>query len=390
MAGPGLLAPGGAAGPETYRLISVDDHIDLQYLPHDLWTSRLPAALRDRGPQPRPAADGSLLWHCDGARWGRWAGGPPDTGTRSYQTALERAGHLDAAELRPTRPELRLADMDRDGIELTVMYGPVAALAVDDPALRLAVYAAYNDWLADLCRHDPDRLVGVALLPAEDPEGATAELERLAEAGAARQVSMHIARTAEPIWSPRWSRFWDLIQASGVIASFHLVLTPQMLTGMNEEAVRIFETSKGFINQFLDPLVGVLGHGTLERRPGARLVLAESGLGWLPWVVQEMDYRYRRLRSMGDYWDSRGGIGLQEPPSGTFRRQVWVTFQDDEAGLDQLHHFGPDKVMWACDYPHPDSTFPHSAEVVDRLTARFDPATRHRLLRGNAEQLYRP
>jgi predicted TIM-barrel fold metal-dependent hydrolase len=135
-------------------------------------------------------------------------------------------------------------------------------------------------------------------------------------------------------------------------------------------------------------VVGILGEGVLERRPGVRLVLAESGLGWLPWLVQEMDYRYERLVEMRAHWEPRGGIGLASPPSETFRRQVWVTFQDDQVGLDLLDHFGEDKVMWACDYPHPDSTFPESRAVIQRLTADLPDTVRRRLLHDNAAALY--
>ena len=132
----------------------------------------------------------------------------------------------------------------------------------------------------------------------------------------------------------------------------------------------------------------MLGRGVLERRPNARLVFAESGLGWPPWVVQEMDYRYARLVSMSDFWESKGGIGLTMKPSEVFRRQVWVTIQDDEIGLDILNRFGDDKVMWACDYPHPDSTFPVASR---RRTADGRPSTggtQAGVLHDNAEALY--
>jgi predicted TIM-barrel fold metal-dependent hydrolase len=199
---------------------------------------------------------------------------------------------------------------------------------------------------------------------------------------------MHIARVEAPVYGEEWETFWDIIDDSGVIASFHLVLTRGMMTGLNEKASQIYAASKEFIVQFLDPLVGVIGEGVLDRRPNARLVLAESGLGWPPWVMQEMDYRYRRLQAMAEYWESRGGIGLSRSPSEIFRDQVWVTFQDDQIGLDVLEYFGDDKVMWACDYPHPDSTFPDSVEVVERLTAGLPPEVRRHLLRDNAAALY--
>jgi uncharacterized protein len=371
-----------------YELISVDDHIDLQYVPRDVWTERLPASLVDRGPHVVEADDGSSMWVCDGDSCGPWAGGRRSKAKLSYKSALQRAGLDEEGVLRPTDPELRLADMQRDGIAATVMYGPAVALEIADPELRLAVYRAYNDWLVEFCSYDPKRLIGVAMLPAEDAEGATDELQRLADGGATKQVTMHIGRVQSPIYSEDWQRFWDVIDGSGVIASFHLVLTMAQLARLNEAPHNIFDTTKEFIGQFLDPLVGLLGRGVLERRPNAKLVLAESGLGWPPWVVQEMDYRYDRLVSMADFWEPRGGIGLTMKPSEVFRRQVWVTVQDDKLGLDILHHFGDDKVMWACDYPHPDSTFPESQAVVERLMRDVPPAARRRVLRDNARALY--
>jgi uncharacterized protein len=371
-----------------YEMISVDDHIDLQYVPSDLWTERLPAQLVDRGPRVIELDDGTSAWVCDGDNKGRWAGGKRSDEKRSYRTALERAGLEEEGVLRPTDPELRLTDMKHDGIEATVIYGPAVALEIDEPELRLEVHRAYNDWLVEFCSYDPKRLIGVAMLPAEDAAGATAELRRLADRGGTKQVSMHIGRVTSPIYGDEWIPFWDVINESGIIASFHLMLTKAQLIGLNEAPHRIFETSKEFILQFLDPLVGLLGRGVLERRPNARLVFAESGLGWPPWVVQEMDYRYARLVSMSDFWESKGGIGLTMKPSEVFRRQVWVTIQDDEIGLDILDHFGDDKVMWACDYPHPDSTFPESRAVVERLMGDLSPAARRRVLRDNAEALY--
>jgi uncharacterized protein len=371
-----------------YEMISVDDHIDFQYVPSDVFTTRLPAHLRDRGPRVVELDDGTSGWVCDGRSLGRWAGGRRSTAKRSYQTALERAGLDEEGVLRPTEPELRLTDMKHDGIYATVMYGPAVAIEIDDPELRLAVYRAYNDWLQEFCSYDSKRLIGVAMLPAEDTAGATAELERLAERGGAKQVAMHIGRVEHPIYDPEWERFWDVIDESGIISSFHLVLTGAQILALDGAPHAIFETSKVFINQFLDPLVGLLGRGVLERRPNAKLVLAESGLGWPPWVVQEMDYRYARLVAMRDYWEPRGGIGLTMKPSDVFRRQVWVTIQDDQIGLDILHHFGEDKVMWACDYPHPDSTFPESRAVVERLMSGLTPEARKRVLHDNAASLY--
>ena len=263
--------------------------------------------------------------------------------------------------------------MKHDGIEATVMYGPAVAVEVADPELRLAVYRAYNDWLVEFCSLRPEAADrgGHAARGGHGGRHGRAAPSRRAWRDEAGEHA-HRARD-EP----------DLRSGVGAVLGRdrrerdHRVVPPgahrAQLLALNDEAHNIFETSKEFINQFLDPLVGLLGRGVLERRPNARLVLAESGLGWPPWVVQEMDYRYARLVSMRDYWEPRGGIGLTMKPSEVFRRQVWVTVQDDQIGLDILHHFGDDKVMWACDYPHPDSTFPESRD--GRRTADARPLT---------------
>src|SRR5262245_16277625 len=99
---------GSGGAPMDYEMISVDDHIDLQYVPRDVWTTRLPEGLRDRGPQVVELNDGTSAWVCDGDNWGRWAGGRRSSEKRSYQTALERAGLDEEGVLRPTEPELRL------------------------------------------------------------------------------------------------------------------------------------------------------------------------------------------------------------------------------------------------------------------------------------------
>jgi uncharacterized protein len=132
-----------------YKMISADDHLDLQYLPTDLWTKRLPRALRERAPHVEER-NGGPVWFCDGEVWGRWAGTRRPTGPKAHFNAFDR-GSVDETELRPAKADLRLADMDRDGVEAQVMFGPVAAMAIADPELRIACIQAYNDWLVEFC-----------------------------------------------------------------------------------------------------------------------------------------------------------------------------------------------------------------------------------------------
>jgi uncharacterized protein len=371
-----------------YRLISCDDHLDLNFLPQDVWSDRLPARLRERGPRVEEH-DGATLWMCDGARWGFWAGGyKPTNAPKPIVMALDRGGESDLSERRPAVPTLRLADMDRDGVHAHVMYGPVTSIRTDDPELRDACYRAYNDWLEEFCSVAPDRLVGVAMLP-EVPESATAELYRLADKGCFRQANVQIANANPRLHDPRWEPFWAALEETGLILSFHVTvfMLPKDDPGFGKPAGQLNQ-AKMFIEQFLDPFVDLFSWGILERHPKIKLVMAESGLGWLPWVVEELDYRHWRIWETKEYWEERGGIPFKKKPSEIFKEQVYATFQQDPVALTLLKFFGENNVLWASDYPHPDSIWPHSREVIEREMAHLSPEMRKKLTHDNAARLY--
>ena len=142
------------------------------------------------------------------------------------------------------------------------------------------------------------------------------------------------------------------------------------------------------MGQFLDPFVDLFAWGILERHPRLNLVMAESGLGWLPWIVQELDYRHWRLWEAKEYWEQCGGIDLAMKPSELFRRQVWVTFQEDYVAMSLLQFYGEGHVLWASDYPHPDSTWPNSRKAIEKQMGDLAPAVRRQLTRDNAAALY--
>jgi uncharacterized protein len=336
-----------------YKMLSADDHLDLQFLPTDLWTKRLPRALRERAPHVEER-DGGPVWVCDGAVWGRWAGTRRPTGPKAHFNAFDRGG-VDETECRPARADLRLADMDRDGVEAQVMFGPVAAMAIADPELRIACIQAYNDWLIEFCSAAPNRLLGVAILPPEDPVGARNEVYRLAKQGGLRQANLQVARVTPRLHDVAWEPVWTAFEETGLILSFHVVVFlggSQNAAPTPEEGkpASVFANTNLCMGQFLDPFVDLFAWGILERHPRLRLVMAESGLGWLPWIVQELDYRHWRLWEAREYWEQRGGIDLAMKPSELFRRQVWVTFQEDYVAMSLLKFDGAGHVLWASDY----------------------------------------
>ncbi len=372
-------------------MISVDDHIDMQYLPKDVWTDRLPAALKERAPHIEET-DTGYNWVCDGKSWGAWAGGKPKGPAvqRSYKNAMEKGGVYEPGVLRPTIPELRLTDMTRDGVEASVMFGPIQSFNTEDPELRVAIHQAYNDWLIDFCSYNPKRLHGAAALSGEDLDASIKEMYRLAKKGGVSQVNFLIGRAQPSIYHESWEPFWAAAEETGMIVSFHVggFAPGRPLGGAADRPASTFGISKNFILAFLDPFHGLLAEGVLDRHPKVKVMLAEVGLGWLPWVVHEMDYRYQRLLDNKAYWDQRGGIHLTQPPSATWLRNFWITFQDDPVGLAQLKFCNEDHILWASDYPHPDSTFPDSRQIVLEQMADLTPRQQKKILRDNAIALY--
>lgn len=370
------------------KLISCDDHLDLNQLPADLWTARLPSNLRERAPHIE-MRDGKAVWICNGRNWGSWAGHDAgDKGPKVAFNAFDRGGYTDPTERRAGVAELRLADMDRDGVEAHVIYGPVTSIKLDDSELRDACYRAYNDWLAEFCAVAPDRLIGVPMLP-EDPESAVAELERIARMGIFKQANVQIAEAQVRLNDPRWTPFWSAIEDTGLLLSFHVVVFEQKKDDpARGKPAGWYTHSKSFVAQFIDPFVDLFAWAILENHPKLKIVIAESGAGWVPWLVEELDHRYGRLMEAQEYWATKGGVPFKQKPSDLFKRQVYATFQDSPTLMRLIEFYGDDNLLWASDYPHPDSVWPFSRETIERQMRGLPHETIRKLTYGNAAKLY--
>ncbi len=374
----------------NYHVVSADDHIDLTWLPKDLWQRRVPREHRDRAPRVVDAGDGPQ-WVCGDERWDLWGGRRGTAGAQGgRRTALERGGVLEPGVLRPTTTALRLADMDRDGIDATVMYGPIVPLLIEDPDLRRVCYRAYNDWLAEFCATAPDRLVGAGLIPIDDPKTAADEVRHLASLGL-RTGMLLAARVELPLWDEAWEPLWEAGAETGLPIGFHLggglrtvVFTGPKAGSAGNMGVRVSCSTI----QLDESLAGVIFSGALERHPNLKIVLAETGIGWLPYLIERMDHEYEKFLDAEEYWRTHGGLQLTMPPSAYFRRQVWATFQTDHVGIRLLDVLGADRVMWASDYPHADSTWPESQKAIEEHFKDTPETTRRRIVCDNARKLY--
>ena len=376
-----------------YKLISCDDHLDLSYLPKDVWTKRLPKKFAERAPHVEER-DGRWSWISEGRVWGNWYGAKdkaPANAPPQFLTALNRGGHWDKSEMRPGTPKLRLEDMDRDGVYAQLIFGPITSILADDDEFRDACHSAYNDWLAEFCSAAPERFLGVPMLP-WSPDSATKELYRLAELSCFKQANLSLSGLQPGVYDSSWQPFWKALEETGMILSFHVAAfaggPPRPKDPAFGTPAGTFSVTKNFVGAFLSSFVDLFAWGILEHHPKLKIVLAEAGTGWLPWVVEELDYRYWRLYEAKQYWDERGGIPLKEKPSDVFKRQIYPTFQEDHTAIRLIDSYGPENLMWGSDYPHPDSVWPHSLEAIKRQMGHLPAQTVKKITHDNAAKLY--
>ncbi len=374
-----------------HPVISADGHIDLNVLPADLFTSAAASRLRARVPHVIDI-DGVPTWVAEDDVVMARVGGVSSTGrpyVRGGSHRLDRMADaglyadLAAGILRPAVPELRLADQDRDGIVAEVLYGILgAAEAIADPALAIETCRVFNDWLSEFCASAPDRFAGIAVLPSASPEAAAAELHRAATLPGLRGGELALRHDMVPLWRDDWDPVWKAGHDTGIPVHLHTIGPPiDVSQTRNQRQIRswtaVYLTT--FQVRVMDHVSAIIFSGVLERFPGLRIVLGESGIGWLPYLLERMDLE----------WDEQfHDLDLTMPPSGYWRRQMAATFQIDPAGLVAAERIGVTNIMWGNDFPHGDGVWPDSHEAIERQCTGIDPDVRRRVFYENARDLY--
>ncbi len=393
-----------------YRMISADCHIDLCWLPPDLFTANASAVMKDRMPYVADGPKGPMWITKKGANLGRPCG-MGSAGREYVPGRIHRADRMAATGLyedgkrgirRLTEPELRIKDQDRDGVQAEVMYGVLGATGrLNDAEAAVEVMRVYNEWLADFCATHPERYAGLASIPNNPLEAAIAEVERVAKRGVLRGFDIANSSDLTPLWSPYWNPLWEVINASGLPLHFHTVggylpdhirkivligSDPTRANAPDAPQVDLPVARAAFatnITQFQINMANVLASlifaGVLERYPRIRLVLGESGIGWIPYILWRMD---------AEWEDQFKDLSLTMPPSAYWRRQCWATYQTDPIGIKLLDDLGADKIMWGSDFPHPDGVWPDSQEYVQKELGHLPADVRHRIVCKNAGELY--
>ncbi|HEX3881533.1 MAG TPA: amidohydrolase family protein [Stellaceae bacterium] len=375
-----------------YKVISADCHVDLIWLPPDLFTANAPAAIKDRMPYVTDGPRGREWVTKNGATFGLDAG--MGSAGRKYEPGnihrsdrMASTGLYDAEQQkvrRLTNPTLRLQDQDRDGVQAEILYGILGATnRLNDNEAAGAMLRIYNEWLADFCSKQPERYGGLANIPNHDRDEAVAEVERVAKRGNVRGLEVARRHDMTALWDPWWNPVWDAIAASGLPVHFHTIGGPgrdfSKLSGKTLLAARAASISS-FQMHMADVLMSMIFAGVLHHRPQMKMVIGEAGTGWIPYILDRMD---------AEWEDQFRDLDLTMKPSEYWKRQCYATYQSDPVGVKLLEELGEDNIMWGSDFPHPDGIYPDSQEYIEKELGHLPAATKQKIVCDNAAKLYR-
>jgi predicted TIM-barrel fold metal-dependent hydrolase len=374
-----------------YQRISADCHIDLPWIPPDLFTANASAALKDRMPYVKDGPDGPYWTAKNGTSFGLWGGVGPagskyEPGKHHRVDVMAATGLYDDGRkgiARPTDPARRAKDMDRDGVQAEVIYGILgAATRLNDHEAATEMFHIYNDWLVEFCRHDPDRFIGLACLPYGDIDAAVQEVYRVSKLGL-RGMELSCSWDMEPMWHPTWEPLWRAVNDVNLPLHFHTfpALPPTVLEnqkGLTRRAA-FFTVVSAFQMNLVNILAAIIGAAVLERYPNVRIAFGESGIGWVPYALDRMDFE----------WEDRfTDLGLTMKPSDYWRRQCRATFQFDRIGTKLIDDMGVETLMWGSDYPHGDGVWPDSAKYIAEQFGHLPAEVTRKITCENAGKFY--
>jgi predicted TIM-barrel fold metal-dependent hydrolase len=387
------------------RIISVDDHV---VEPPDLWTNRLPKKWLDRGPRVKRekgkmVGTETFVWDTSGDD-GDWAD------VWYYEDLISPLFRLSAAvgfdeigfgavtydQIRPGSwiKSERLADMDANHMDASICFPNTLPrfcgqtfMERGDRDLALLCVQAYNDWMIDewCAGEGAGRLIPLSMIPLWDAEMAAQEIRRCADKGSHAVTfseSPH-ALGLPSVHSGSWDPFFAACQETDTVVCMHIGSSSRM-PATSPDAPFIVSSTLTFQNA-MGSLLDFIFSGTMEKFPELRLAYSEGQVGWMPYLFERMDKLWRE-RS-----DNSFGTSLPHAPSSYIPGRVFGCIFDDETGLANRARIGMDQICFETDYPHADSTFPHSEKVAAEIctNAGLDDEETYKLLRGNAIKAFK-
>jgi uncharacterized protein len=386
-----------AAGREALagiKVIDVDTHFTE---PHDLWTSRAPAKWKDRVPQVK-TVDGKRQWIIDGDR----PMGPANPSCVVKPDGVKAKGieflKWEIEEVHPgsydVRPRLKF--MDGEGIWAQIIYPNLLGFgglraATLDPELRLLCTQIFNDAMAEIQEQSGNRMFPMALMPWWDMEATLKEVQRCHKMGLKginTNSSPHDHKVPD-LGEPHWDPLWELCSELNLPINFHI--------GSSTEGVDWFGKAP-WPSQSVDRRIAlgatmlfmhnaqvfanIIYSGLLERFPRLRFVSVESGVGWMPFLLETLDYELEEAAP-------RAKKILKMKPSEYFKRNIYSCFWFEDQGLyNAIKAVGVDNLMFETDFPHPTCLYPNALDRVAHTLEGLDFETKRKLLSANASRVY--
>ena len=384
------------------KLISVDDHV----IEHaNVWQDRLPAKYKDVGPRVvqerghmefvggvfsyEPGDDGEL---CD---W--WV----YEDKKIPQTRLSAAAGFDRDEVKVVGityeemrkgcwdPTARLADMDMNHTDAQMCFpsfprfcGQTFKEAQDMELADLCV-KAYNDWMVEeWCGGTNGRLIPLIIVQLWDPVLAAAEIRRNAARGVRATCFSEIPAYLDlpSIHTDHWRPFIEACAETDTVINMHIGSSSRMPSTSTDAPAAVGSTLT--FGNAMSSMTDWLFSGWLAEFPNLKLAYSEGQIGWIPYILERADKVWEENRAWGGFGDK-----VPEAPSTYYYRQIYGCFFDDEYGLENIEKCGVNNICFETDYPHSDSTWPHSKDTAIKLMGNLPDDVIHKLVRGNAIEM---
>jgi predicted TIM-barrel fold metal-dependent hydrolase len=367
-------------------IIDVDTHYTE---PPDLWTSRAPAKLRDVAPRVERDDQGRERWvvgrdmilgpvgYCVIRKDGSKANGRVTLDT----FAEVHPGASDA--------KARLRFMDEHGLSMQVVYPNILGftgsfvMGIQDLELRNFCVTAYNDAIGDLQAESGGRLLPQALLPIWDVELSVKELVRCHEQ---LGLSGLVITDSPEVWGlptlseAHWDPLWSEAQSRRLPVNFHIgggASIGSLWAGMSEPAAIAAMSSLADMGN-MRCIVNLIFSGLLDRYPTLNFVSVESGIGWIPFLIELAEYQV----------DENGVKGLALRPREYFKRQIYASYWFESDVKNAIEKLGEDNLMFETDFPHPTCLYPGIASKVQQTLADLDPRVQRKVLYETAQRVY--
>ena len=374
---------------DGFKVMDSDMHV---MEPPDLWQRYMEPKYRDRAPVGTTNYLVDLHLMHDGEVISRFK--RPMEGNDKVEAQCKRYGRWDTYldfDRRGWDSTVQLEAMDAEGIDVAVLFPTRGLFAhakeYDDDKLAAAVSRAYNNWMADFCALDNDRMIGSAMVPAQDVDAAVAETRRAAEDLGFRSIFLRPNPVRGRNWNnPVYDPLWEECQKQGISVGFHEgtpcqlpVAVAERFDGVHEDLWMTEHVAAHPIEAMYACLSIICG-GVCERFPELRFAFLEGNCSWLPFWLWRMDEHHElRERVVQDRLPLR--------PSEYFKRQCFAGVEaDEDIAADVFQRIGDDCIVFSTDFPHSDSRYPHSVEMF--LTQPFTEQAKRKVLWDNCARLY--